>query len=380
MVSTLKKLSTRHRNFLIRKARHRPARRATSYLPSTYYTPSGPQAVFGKTAKNLPAKLCLHENLKVTIEFLFNLRSQTLNFNKHLPATPKPIKRGAPRKFRNYYDFTTLREISSGAALILAAEFDRMYKVRGAVPSAIDLEKWDSNVYATFFHLGFFDLMGFHKKQLLEFEAQLPKELAPLQIMKMVSGKLADTSDVIGPLEDLIDEAITSDDSTIKVALCGALVDALENVRQHAYPKWKQSKLAIPPFWWLSGSVSKRDRILTISLYDQGVTIPKSMLNSEVWRPTFESYKKLIGKDMYADRKIDQYALNAAMQKHETSTELAHRGLGLPKIKKIVSECPGGKLLILSHRGLYRHSDGTDTCTTMDLPLLGTYVEMQVQF
>jgi hypothetical protein len=375
----VKKLSPKAKYFQVRKARFGSLKARSIFRLSTYYTPLGPQTVFSKTNQLLPKKLCLHTNLAETISFFLTLRKQTISFNRHLPVSPKPIKRGSPRTFRNYFDFTTLESISTGAALILAAEFDRTFRTRGISPTTIDLDKWDSNVYATLLHLGFFKLMGFSDAQMLSMDVGMPDVLNSAYIMPMVSGKLADSSDIIDPLVALLDRAMPDPDDGTRVALCSALMDAFENVRKWAYPHWRHQLNNIP-LWWLSGSVSLADHRLTISLYDQGVTIPNTMLKSDLWAPTFEAFKKLSGYSFYDSPNRDRDLLNSAMQIGETSSMLENRGLGLPKIKKIVSQCPGGSLLIMSNKGQFRLANGLEACTAMDLPLLGTYVELSATF
>lgn len=275
---------------------------------------------------------------------------------------------------RNYTDFTTLQKISSGAALILAAEFDRAYKTRMATPTAIDVDQWNPTVRDTLEGLGFFKMMGFDDRYNLPPTNGTKPFHEKLYITPMISGRDAELEPIIEPLQALLSQAMLDDVS--KVALTSALFEAIENVRRHAYPNAKRNAWQIPPLWWLGGSFDRQDDRLTISLYDQGATIPWTIINSPLWRTTAESWMKLTGKDMYDDKLL----LTSAMQVQNSSSVMVNRGLGLPKIREIVSKTPGGSLLIISRRGIYRFNDKEETCEVMQLPLYGSYVELSATF
>jgi hypothetical protein len=312
----------------------------------------------------------------VTVAFFSKLRATSLS-GVQLPKEEAHSARARPRQLRNYWDFTTLNNITGGAALILAAEFDRMLKLKGAVPTTVDLEKWSVEVYGTLSKLGFFRAMEFGDSQLLA-DAGKPQVLAHLDyIMPMVTGHGLKTDDFIEPLAELLDAGMSDEES--RVALGGALIDAIENVKYHAYPNAQSGYEKVRNCWWLSGSVSKNDRRLTISLYDQGVSIPGSMTLSEVWKSTFEAFHRLSGKFIPDGQKYDAEALRWALSP-ETSTKLSHRGKGLPNIKEMVSNRPEGRLMILSRKGRYIFANGRDSFETMDMPLLGTYVEISATF
>ena len=90
--------------------------------------------------------------------------------------------------------------------------------------------------------------------------------------------------------------------------------------------------------------------------------------------------EKLVGLDFAKSKSYDKESLRWAMQRGETSTRDEHRGKGLPKIQEIVERFPGGSLLIISRTAVYRYENGKVSCETMELPLLGTYVEISAEF
>ena len=194
----------------------------------------------------------------------------------------------------------------------------------------------------------------------------------------MVVGDGLDTDVIVDPFRELLSK--TDATSSASVALFGALIDAIENVNYHAYPKGNLQVEKVPHSWWLSGSVSGGSRQLTVSLYDQGITIPASLRLSGLYNETFKAYERLFKSDPWDDPKIDQQSLKWAFNTAETVSRLNHRGKGLPNIRSMVAECPEGRLLVLSGKGKYLYNNGIETFETMDLPLSGTYVEMSAIF
>ena len=68
------------------------------------------------------------------------------------------------------------------------------------------------------------------------------------------------------------------------------------------------------------------------------------------------------------------------MQLSATSTGLQQRGKGLAKIREVVARSPHGRLRLISRRGHYTYSEGEEVVSTADIPLLGTFLEIEVIF
>ena len=125
----MKRLTAQQRRWFKKKAIDGGfPRRRSGQKYGVYHTSSGPQRVVIKTLRYLPAKLCLNEDLIGALRFISDLRKGSSR-RRGQSSTPKAIKRGSPRQIRGYWDFTTLEKITSGAALILAAEFDKIFKI-----------------------------------------------------------------------------------------------------------------------------------------------------------------------------------------------------------------------------------------------------------
>ena len=56
-------------------------------------------------------------------------------------------------------DFTTLREITPAAALILAAEIDRWRRLTDIQPTVLDVDDWDPAIARLLHDMGLFELV-----------------------------------------------------------------------------------------------------------------------------------------------------------------------------------------------------------------------------
>ena len=273
---------------------------------------------------------------------------------------------------RNYQDFTKLREISPGAALLLAAEYDRTRTLSGPL-AAIELDKWDPTIRATLGALGFFGL--------LEIPEVVKSELPDgFYIQPLTSERGANSKPALDQIVDLFAKA--GGDEGLRVSLCGAVVDALENVRDHAYPPERFVGIRHIPNWWFTGAADRDKRRLVLGIYDQGVTIPVTLPHRFGMPAVVSLFSSAFGLSFDpADHKYDGQALEAAMRLSESSTGERHRGKGLAHIKQAVGRCTSGQLRIVSRNGEYVfRSDSRDTVKTYDVALPGTYVEIAAFF
>jgi hypothetical protein len=375
----VKKLSAKQKKMHVKRIlkHHRNLRRPDFKLVKFHYF-EGTFEVLARATNSMPASLCLDEDPKATIEFFCSLRKRLNTRSSAFQKLPQGLGRGSPRAARSFYDFATLKHISAGAALILAAEFDRAIRINGAPPAAIDIEHWDETVFSTLFHLGFFSLMSFQKSQIQRQPLEFKSADRPIKIMPMVSDVLANATDLRDPITELLELARCPED--IGLELKGALLDAIENVIDHAYPLSINADRRIPRRWWVSGAVIGPNNKLRISLYDQGVTIWGSMSQSDNWKTTFGAFRSLFGYDLFQSKNSDRDAIRWAISNTYSSTDLSYRGKGLPKIKEKMTLIPNATLKIMSGFGLYSLVGSEERNETMEMPVLGTYVEFTVSF
>jgi hypothetical protein len=368
----MKKLTWRFRGWL--NYRCKPKRKIKLRF-GELTTQYGTQRVRLSRAVSLPANLCLDQNTDETLSFFESLRYRTL---LHGVRVNRPHQTRIAW-VRGYSDFTTMRRISPGAALILAAEYDRIYRIGSSIPNSVDIKQWDPLVYSTLYGLGFFDLLGVAQSGSANHVLPSPKEgnfvQAPMQ-----RGENANWEGASDALLELFN--VVGGDNTARVNLLGAVVDAIENVRGHAYSNRGplQTRL-IPPFWWISGSADRAEKRLTLSIYDQGVTIPVTLPNKWAGSAVLNAFFNLFGHSFDPERPdYDGKALKAAMQLSSTATGLTQRGKGLSKIRDVVSQSKDGRLKVISRRGIYSFENGTELFHTCSTPLMGTLVEIAATF
>jgi hypothetical protein len=375
----MKKLTTRRKRWLSKRSNNQRRRNKHTGAIAILHTQSGQQSVEVGNARPMPDTLCLETDLNGTVGFFERFRHETLFTKNRFSRLPSSKKHGGPKSLRNYYNFVPMKIISPGAALVLAAEFDRINRTSKASPSAIDVEKWDNQVYATLFHLGFFKLLGFSESQARQQEARRPPQLFGLTIMPMLSGDNADVSaEHRAELVKLFDVAGSDEENAVK--LRSAVVDAIENVVNHAYDDIPiNHRKFIPRRWWISGSASITKREISISIFDQGVSIPFSL--PVKWEKD-ALFAKILSDFGFGSWKnvVDYQAIIAAMALSSSSTKNASRGKGLHKIKEIMSELKGGSLMILSRKGYYKWENQVETASAMESQLLGTYVQLRAGF
>jgi hypothetical protein len=322
--------------------------------------------------KKLPAILCLDRNFEDTVGLLTHLRQLTQRPQAGRLLRPSGRRPSRIGWVRNATDFSTLESISPGAALMLAAEYDRISRLSGMAPATIDIHKWNPEVKATLAGLGFFDLLD------------LNVDVAPAQsgliIEPMVSGSDVNMEPVNAAIGSLF--ARGSNSPGMRLQLASAVTDAVENVRGHAYPdSWFNSRTSVPR-WWFTGAVDQAASRVTLAIYDQGISIPLALPMRWNLNLLQRSFQKLFSRAFDpSDPKNDGEAIDMAMQLAATSTGLAHRGKGLPKILEIVRSCPEGRLRVVSRCGecIYG-ADGSRVINTRQTPMLGTYLELEALF
>jgi hypothetical protein len=319
-----------------------------------------------------PSVLCLDKAYRETVGFIHDFRIRAARFPSVLVRAQLAKRGGRADWIRNYQDFTKLREISPGAALLVAAEYDRTRRLSGPL-AAIELDKWDPTVRATLGALGFFGLLEL---------PELPKIDLPdgFYIQPLTSERGANSKPALEQIVDLFAKA--GGDEALRLSLCGAVVDALENVRDHAYPPDRFVGVRHIPNWWFTGAADRDKRWLLLGIYDQGVTIPITLPRRFGMQAVSSLFSSVFGLPFDpADHKFDGGALEAAMRLSESSTGQRHRGKGLAHIKQVVGRCSSGRLRIVSRNGEYVfRSNGGGTAQTYDVALPGTYVEIAAFF
>lgn len=369
----MKRLTLRYKLWLMNRAKRENRRRShgTKWTSALVASRSGSQWL-RVLPQPMPSVLCLDTAYHATVGFVAELRARTIRGVSPSVRAEMARRRGRLKWLRNYRDFSCLTQITPGAALLVAAEYDRARQIAGVPLSVVDLERWDHDVYASLRALGFFELLDLPEAPMLA----LPDGFF---IQRLASEAAANSKPAIDQIVDLFGKA--GGDAGLRLDLCGAVVDALENVKDHAYPQDCFVGIRHVPNWWFTGAAHRDKRWLMLGLYDQGITIPVSLPRRFGGTEVKAAFARRFGLSFdVTDPKYDGQALDIAMRLSATSTGEPFRGKGLSKIREVVSRCKGGELRIVSRSGEYLFRSGRAAFRNHEVALPGTYIELTALF
>lgn len=300
------------------------------------------------------------ENLNITIDegghVILHL-PEIMNFFGEYKATALYIsairKLSNTRKISNKayklksVNFDDLKTISTSAALVLTAELS---KWDDAVRQRLspNINNWDDDILEQFTDLGFFELF---QNNPIENITPKKEKTSTLRLVEYIKGRCGDSKKV-RILKDKI-KHIVGDNIKKWTFLHSGLTEAITNVSHHAYPdEYGCSKS--DKNWYLTGSYNDETKELKIVFFDQGIGIPKSLPESEVWEKVLKILDKLNLSG--AGSKKDEVLLKAAVELDRTSTDENDRGKGLQDLLEFIRKRGNGYLSILSLKGLYKFS------------------------
>ncbi|WP_237479403.1 hypothetical protein [Lichenibacterium dinghuense] len=331
----------------------------------------------------MPAVLCLEDNLEETLGFLGRLRIQMLGeaqrFIDDHRATS--VKRSALRRTGNraYSDFSNMRRISTSAALVLAAIFDRRKHMTGTKLSTVDERRWRPAISDVLLELGF--------KELLELKARdLPQVSdGPIRTLRFLSGENADGVSVDRLQNSLV--AMLPDDEGERLRdtnAYGGILEAILNSHNHAYPdghRWSHAPLKR---WWITGAFDSRSGQVTVVAYDQGVSIPASLPGWEQFGKLERLMAKIAARagviEALDSPTYDGMAIRLAMAVARSSTGLPQHGKGLNTMLEVARGAPWGRLRVLSRNGEFVWTTGAKPqARSLAQPLDGTLVEWKLR-
>lgn len=344
-----------HRLARMQKSASRARRRARS---QTFYHPdltTRYEPAIGREVPVLEAPEVL--NLRESLPGL-------LNFLRAVRRCSRGLKGNV------FVDLKTIREITPAAAILLVAEFDRWREVASTRRlRAVDAEAWNPRVRQRLLEMGFFDL--------LRARCPVSQQTEPdgEVFLRFLTGRGSE-----GLAAKRLREGIEALGAPIadRDALYDGLVEAMTNVRHHAYKRRAPIKR-----WWMSASVDVSRRRLVVMFLDHGVGIPRTLPRSTLWEDlrgnlSFEGIATIL--------KDDARLIETAVTAQRSKTGEGHRGHGLKDDVKgyIDAHTAYGRLRILSRRGLYlyeRSPDKSERTSLAALPLdfEGTFIEWTIQ-
>jgi hypothetical protein len=233
-------------------------------------------------------------------------------------------------------DLVETTGLDLGAALALVAEFDRWQRLHYIllVPETVD--SWHPTIRRELNALGFFRLLK------TKLPAALKSVPGPAWIQfvsdTLTVGKAAKL--LRGRLEREL-KGSTGYDQQIYVAL----VEAMKNAFQHAYPDDLKSIKFDPRIdkrWWMAASIDQSRRNIEVAFLDLGITIPGSLPFSWLWEHL--TLEARTGSDL-------AQIIEALRYGHSRLGE-PHRGKGFANIIYPTSLHKDNYMSILSGRGL----------------------------
>lgn len=159
----------------------------------------------------------------------------------------------------------------------------------------------------------------------------------------------------------------------IKREVYRALSEAMANVGEHAYFSKQSISSELHGRWWMGASMSLDKNIFTLTFYDVGVGIPKTIprkYNKELIR---QILSVLPGFDP-----DDGAIIKAAVEIGRTRTNKEHRGKGLMDLHRIIDRSGAGVLRIMSRNGWYRYESSKDRSGATNGFLEGTLISWEL--
>ena len=357
----MKKLTPRYKIWLLR--RMRKSRKKLNKIRDRAREVHIVQAWFGEEIEEMisdrrpnlpPSTLCLKSNPDETLSFLEDWRKRfrainPSNTNVKFEWFKRPKNPRAKKRINGFTDFSYIQEISTALSLLLTAEYDRVRQLIGGVPPTINLHEWKTPVFRRLFEIGFFDVLGLTKGVEDRYVTS-----GDIKTMKIISGsnasELQTASESILELSRFLgnEKPISAD---VEIALNNALSEAMINVSKHAYPDDHVFRHRHIGKWWVTASVDRVRRELTIVIYDQGATIPITFPKKDFSQSVRDFFESVLTTEPEFDYANDGSYIEGAMKPGRSQTNQKFRGLGLPEMKDLIDICGQGSLRIFSRGG-----------------------------
>jgi hypothetical protein len=365
-------------------------------LKATFYLGAGRTAKgwVATRGRPLPKDFCLDSNYAEITAFLQNFRESTHKELDNWIRSGRSVKRAG--RVASWFDFSTIERITPAAALIFTSEFNRIRRISGKRPFAIDVERWHADVAAVFDRLGLFQLLGIDP----EIRASIQRRGShSLFILPIRSGDKVVGAEAYGLNEELAEVAIEvarssasaegpeatgqSDEAWLEKAagIYTVLIEAMDNVINHAYPTDIPLPFRSVKRWWMTAAIDRAESKLTVAIFDQGVSIPVSLPHWRSYGRVKRVLRRVLGIDYDpSDTSQDAQAIYMATRVAASSTGEPHRGKGLGVMKDFIDECRDGRLRIVSRCGEYRYAKGqAPVAVSHPVSIGGTLIEWEVR-
>lgn len=282
-------------------------------------------------------------------------------------------------KFRTaVLDLSSVERLTLDAALVTTAEYDRIVRLNPNMRSVIDDRAWEPNVRSLFQELGLQQLVGAKIRT-----GEHVENGSGLTFMPFISGELVHQQLARQLLDGL--EAIGGR-APERAYIYTALVEAIKNVKHHAYPDDTLDR-AVPsiPRWWAAAAYDPSAETLQFVVYDQGIGIPSTLPRRNIWKAVkehcpaeFTDADVIVGGIAYGRSRF-QTAKKSAKDAGPQGLP-SGRGNGLWAICRFIPEQTESFVRILSGRGevTYRGHNAIDK-SNHEHPFCGTLIQWNIK-
>lgn len=391
----VKKLSSKRRCWLIARARnerrrtilrnkkhhrgYRPKRNNRNYNERVFIWQGGDveEAICENPPTYPPRILCFEKNLKETTEYFERIRAGFFDSKlKRQQIVHRPKRPNAKPRISRYSDFSTIEEISTSAAVVLAADYERLAIISNDIPPTVNLDKWKTPVFTKLFQLGFFEIVGLSNAD------RVLSEQGSTMTMPIISGQNADDLRRVDEGLNMLASFLGWDDGlpdAVQIPMITVISEALTNVTNHAYsPEFEPQYPHVGKFW-ISATADRDSNSLTIVVYDQGATIPVTYPRARRIDHVERFLRRAIRRDGGHAYANDGTYVRAALRYGGSRTDKLHRGKGFPQMLETLDQTGAGNVTVRSRGGwCMRKHNGRLESDAIEHSIGGTLIEWTV--
>lgn len=330
-----------------------------------------------------PKVICFDANPAETLQFLADCRRRSMVENTYIPAErfswlESPKRKGGLPTINRFVDYSGIEQISTAAALVLTADYDRLATILGSAPPTINLHKWSPAVFTRLFDLGFFEVVGLNPDI-----TSLYSDDGRVKTMRILKGTSTEGLEAASlALVDLSRELTAGKgiEEPLEVAINSALSEAMSNVARHAYPADHAFPYRHVGRWWVTAEIDRVARTLSVAIFDQGASIPVTLPKKALLHRMSDLLSASLSREGEGRFAHDSSYIFNAMRTGSTQTEKSFHGYGLPQMVSLIDECGNGRITIMSRGGRCdRESGGSVKRTNYECSIGGTLIVWRLE-
>lgn len=288
------------------------------------------------------------------------------------------------RKRISYIDFSRLNEVSPACVMVFTCYVDLWKDTAPRISPAI--ETWKPNIVKAFREVGFFRLLGFAcDRGGAEDSSIRYMNLSPY-LVNDATQRVVNTEvvSIRRRIEEFVGEALD------RRVIYQSISEAILNVYNHAYGAGCPHKLTKK--WWLSVSFDDVSRDMTVILFDHGLGIPTTILQSSKfswYREFYYKINKRFGEDTRLWLAFERLRNKRAPKK--VDAKCGGRGRGCKDVLQMVMRTVaadvshvGNTINVISSHARYRYTSSGDPTkrgesVKLATPLQGTLIEWRIK-